>query len=84
MLTLLATCYLTGQLLFTVPEGWTVTDVYSGGSKPWSNTVTAIYCPPECEEQRTKPFVKMIRSVVDEETIKMPDGCKVVVTKEKS
>ena len=84
MLTLLATCYLTGQLLFSVPEGWIVTEVYSGGNAPSTGTMVLTYCPPECEEHRKRAFVKMIRYVIDGETAKMPDGCHVVLAKEKN
>ena len=75
MLTLLATCYLTGQLLFTVPDGWKVTEVYSGGQRPFRDTLTILYCPPDCEEQRQKAYVKLARQMRVGDTVETPTGC---------
>ena len=83
MLILLATCYLVGQTLFSVPEGWRVTEVYSGGHRAWSNTLTLTYCPPDCEAQREKPYVKLVREIHPGTTVEAPQGCQLTIVTNK-
>ena len=79
MLTIIAKCLLTGQLLFPIPEGWKAIEVYSGGQREWKDTMTLVYCPPECEEQRRKPFVVLRKDIEVGETAEAPQGCGLTV-----
>lgn len=80
MLTLIATCYLTGQLLFTVPADWRVTEVYAGGPRVLGETLSMVYCPPDCEAQRQKTYVKLVRDVQPRQIVEAPQGCTVLIT----
>ena len=83
MLQLIAICYLTGQMLFTAPEGWRMTEAYAGGSREWSQTLTLLYCPPDCEEARRRAFVKLERTIAVGETVEAPQGCKLTIEAKK-
>ena len=79
MLQLIAMCFLAGQVTFSVPDGWHVTHVYSGGQRESSYTLSLVYCPPECEETRRKAFVKLERTIAVGETVEAPQGCKLTI-----
>ena len=83
MLQLIAVCYLTGQMLFTAPEGWRMTEAYTGGSREFSQQITLLYCPPDCEEARRKAFVKLERTIAVGETVEAPQGCKLTIEAKK-
>ena len=82
MLTLLATCYLAAQTLFTVPAGWTVADVYTGGPRPFSSTLTLLYCDPGCEEARKRSYIRLSRKAVAGEIVEAPKNCTLQATVE--
>ena len=79
MLELIAVCFLAGQMTFAVPEGWRVTQVYSGGQREWSNQITLVYCPPECEDTRRKGFVTLRRSIAVGEKVEAPKDCTLTI-----
>lgn len=77
MLELIAVCYLAGQTLFAIPEGWRAVEVYSGGAQEVGSGI--IYVPgclvPGCEAERRRTWVHLKRTVQVGETIKGPHGC---------
>ena len=75
MLTLIATCYLVAQTLFAVPPGWSVTEVYSGGSRPFSGSLSLVYCDGGCEEARRQAYIRLTRKVAMGETVEAPKDC---------
>ena len=83
MLTIIATCYLAGQILFSVPDGWRITEIYSGGQRAWSNTLTLNYCPPDCEAHRQKAYVKLVRQMRVGDTVETPAGCTLTLEPQK-
>ena len=80
MLELLVTCYLAAQMLFAIPDGWSVERVYNGDTSDRSGTLTLVYCPPECEAERRKSFVVLRRTVSVGETVKAPEQCTMELT----
>lgn len=84
MLTLVAVCYLIGQTLFSVPDGWTIVEAYSGGNRPYSSTLTLEYCDSACNEQRQKPYVRMTRRIAPGATASVPPatGCNLTASVE--
>ena len=83
MMELVVTCFLAGQLLFQVPSGWTVTEIYTGGEpSSLGNTLILTYCPPECVEERKKPWIVLKRTVEPGEIVKPPGKqCNLMVLK---
>jgi len=77
MLSLLATCYLASQFLFVVPDGWRVTEVYTGGDKQYisGSPLILTYCSRDCEEQKKKAYMKLVRDLRPGETVEAPPGC---------
>ena len=84
MLTLVAVCYLVGQVLFSVPDGWTILEVYTGGNRPWSGSLTLEYCDSVCHEHRQKPYVRMTRRIAPGEVASVPpaSGCNLTLAVE--
>ena len=83
MLQLIAVCYLAGQITFTIPGGWRVTTVYTGGSPEYLQTQTLLYCSPECQETRRKAFVTLERTITVGETVEAPQGCTLTIEAQK-
>ena len=82
MLTLIATCYLAAQTLFAVPSGWTVEDVYTGGPRPFSLTLTLEYCNLGCEEARKRSYIRLSRKAAAGEIVEAPKDCALQATVE--
>ena len=83
MLSLIAVCWLVGQTTFAIPEGWRAEEIYTGGTRLWSGSLTLEYCSPECEQQRGKPWVRLRRDVAIGVTVKAPKGCDIEIRTEK-
>lgn len=81
MLTLVATCYLAGQIIFAVPADWRVIEVYSGGMQAFKvGRTTLTYCDLACEEQAKRAFVKLTRSVKPGDIVETPADCTLTIT----
>lgn len=75
MLTLIATCYLAAQTIFAVPSGWTVTEVYTGGPRPFSSSLSLVYCDGVCEKVHAQAYVSLSRKAAIGETVDAPKDC---------
>lgn len=80
MLVIVATCVLVAQTLFTVPNGWVVSELYTGGEQEMSQTVLSVYCPPECQVVKKQPYVKITRTIQEKEIVEVPKECKMAVS----
>lgn len=79
VLDLIAVCYLTARIVFIVPEGWTVTEVYSGGKEVEGTFRTAIYCDAACEIEKSRPRIKLKRTMNEGDVVRSPEGCSVEI-----
>lgn len=82
MMTLIATCYLAAQTLFAVPPEWSVTEMYTGGSRPFSQSLGLVYCDPGCEETRRQAYIRLSRKAALGETVAAPKDCTLQVNME--
>ena len=72
-------CFLAGQIIFDVPDGWRITQIYTGGTPEYLQMQTLLYCSLECQETRRKAFVKLERTIAVGEVVEAPQGCKLTI-----